>query len=254
MVMRITNIKKSGNKYKIEFSSGRSILTFDNVILDNNLLYDKKIDGMIEIRDESDRQEKVRIVIDIKKDANIDNILNYLFKNTELQISYSYNMIAIVNRRPMVVGVVDIIDAYIAHQKEVITRRSKFDLEAYQKRLNIVDGFLKMMDILDEVIKTIRASKNKTDAKENLMKEFNFNAEQSFNSRFDFGFRSRQRNVKGHLSVFGRLHGLFGNDGTQQRVVHFFRYFNFRFTHFSRASKFSAASLVRTNVSRRMMS
>ncbi len=139
-----------------------------------DIIYDKKIDGMIEIRDESDRQEKVRIVIDIKKDANIDNILNYLFKNTELQISYSYNMIAIVNRRPMVVGVVDIIDAYIAHQKEVITRRTEFDLKHAKLRMHIVSGLIKMLDILDEVIKTIRSSKNKTDAQNNLVKEYGF--------------------------------------------------------------------------------
>ena len=139
---------------------------------------DKKIDGIAEVRDETDRTG-IRIAIDLKANANSDLIINYLLKNTDLQVSYNYNMVAIVNKRPMTLGILPLLDAYIAHQKEVITRRSKFDLEAYQKRLNIVDGFLKMMDILDEVIKTIRASKNKTDAKENLMKEFNFNAEQA---------------------------------------------------------------------------
>lgn len=139
---------------------------------------DKKIDGIAEVRDETDRTG-IRIAIDLKANANSDLIINYLLKNTDLQVSYNYNMVAIVNKRPMTLGILSLLDAYIAHQKEVITRRSKFDLEAYQKRLNIVDGFLKMMDILDEVIKTIRASKNKTDAKENLMKEFNFNTEQA---------------------------------------------------------------------------
>ena len=139
---------------------------------------DKKIDGIAEVRDETDRTG-IRIAIDLKASANSDLIINYLLKNTDLQVSYNYNMVAIVNKRPMTLGILSLLDAYIAHQKEVITRRSKFDLEAYQKRLNIVDGFLKMMDILDEVIKTIRASKNKTDAKENLMKEFNFNALQA---------------------------------------------------------------------------
>lgn len=139
---------------------------------------DKKIDGIAEVRDETDRTG-IRIAIDLKANANSDLIINYLLKNTDLQVSYNYNMVAIVNKRPMTLGILSLLDAYIAHQKEVITRRSKFDLEAYQKRLNIVDGFLKMMDILDEVIKTIRASKNKTDAKENLMKEFNFNALQA---------------------------------------------------------------------------
>ena len=139
---------------------------------------DKKIDGIAEVRDETDRTG-IRIAIDLKTNANSDLIINYLLKNTDLQVSYNYNMVAIVNKRPMTLGILPLLDAYIAHQKEVITRRSKFDLEAYQKRLNIVDGFLKMMDILDEVIKTIRASKNKTDAKENLIKEFGFNAEQA---------------------------------------------------------------------------
>ena len=140
----------------------------------SDIIYDKKIDGMIEIRDESDREEKVRIVIDIKKDADIDNILNYLYKNTELQINYSYNMVAIVNRRPMIVGIMEIIDAYIAHQKDVITRRTKFDLEHAKARMHIVEGLIKALDILDSVIHTIRTSKNKSDAISNLVKEYNF--------------------------------------------------------------------------------
>ena len=140
----------------------------------SDIIYDKKIDGMIEIRDESDREEKVRIAIDLKKDANIDNIINYLMKNTDLQISYTYNMTAIVNRRPMVVGIVDILDAYIAHQKEVITRRTEFDLEHAKARMHIVEGLIKALDILDEIIKTIRSSKNKANAIENLVKEYEF--------------------------------------------------------------------------------
>ena len=140
----------------------------------SDIIYDKKIDGMIEIRDESDREEKVRIVIDLKKDANVDNIHNYLFNNTDLQISYSYNMVAIVNRRPMVVGVIDILDAYIAHQKEVITRRTKFDLEHAKARMHIVEGLIKALDILDEVIHTIRSSKNKSDAINNLVEQYEF--------------------------------------------------------------------------------
>ena len=140
----------------------------------SDIIYDKKIDGMIEIRDESDREEKVRIAIDLKKDANIDNIINYLMKNTDLQIGYTYNMTAIVNRRPMVVGIVDILDAYIAHQKEVITRRTQFDLEHAKARMHIVEGLIKALDILDEIIKTIRSSKNKANAIENLVKEYEF--------------------------------------------------------------------------------
>ena len=140
----------------------------------SDIIYDKKIDGMIEIRDESDREEKVRIAIDLKKDANIDNIINYLMKNTDLQISYTYNMTAIVNRRPMVVGIIDILDAYIAHQKEVTIRRTEFDLEHAKARMHIVEGLIKALDILDEIIHTIRSSKNKANAIENLVNEYQF--------------------------------------------------------------------------------
>ena len=140
----------------------------------SDIIYDKKIDGLIEVRDESDREEKVRIAIDLKRDANTENIINYLMKNTDLQISYSYNMIAIVNKRPMQVGVVDVLDAYISHQKEVITRRTKFDLEHAQARMHIVEGLIKALDILDEIIKTIRSSKNKSDAIKNLVELYKF--------------------------------------------------------------------------------
>ena len=145
----------------------------------SDIIYDKKIDGMIEIRDESDREEKVRIAIDLKKDANVDNILNYLFKNTDLQVSYSYNMVCIVNRRPMIVGVIEVLDAYIAHQKEVITRRTRFDLEHAKARMHIVEGLIKALDILDEVIHTIRASKNKSDAIKNLVESYDFSEKQA---------------------------------------------------------------------------
>ena len=139
---------------------------------------DKKIEGISEVRDETDR-DGLRIAIDLKSNANKEMILNYLLKNTELQVSYSYNMVAIVNRRPETLGIIPMLDAYIAHQKEVIKRRSEFDLKAYEKRLHIVDGFLKMISILDKVIKVIRSSKNKSDAKDNLVKEFSFTVEQA---------------------------------------------------------------------------
>ena len=145
----------------------------------SDVIFDKRIDGILEVRDESDREEKVRIVIDLKKDSNHENILNYLFKNTDLQISYSYNMVAIVNRRPMIVGVVDVLDAYIAHQKEVITRRTKFDLRHAGERMHIVEGLIKALDILDEIIKTIRASKNKSDAIKNLVEKYEFTEKQA---------------------------------------------------------------------------
>ena len=144
----------------------------------NDIRIEKKIDGIVDARDETARGD-LRIAIDLKKDANSELILNYLLKNTEMQISYSFNMIAIVNRRPRLVGILDIIDAYIAHQIEVITRRSKFDLEHAKVRMHIVDGYLKAMGILDEVISCIRKSKNRLDAIDNLVKEFEFTKEQA---------------------------------------------------------------------------
>lgn len=139
---------------------------------------DKKIDGIQEVRDESDR-DGLRIAIDLKKDCNKDVVLNYLLKNTELQISYNFNMIAIVNRAPKQLGLGAMLDAYISHQKEVITRRTKFDLEHAKARLHIVEGLIRCISILDEVIKAIRESKNKANAIENLVKLFEFSEVQA---------------------------------------------------------------------------
>ena len=139
---------------------------------------DKKIDGIVEVRDESDKSG-LQVTIELKKDANSENILNYLYKNTELQISYNYNMIAIVNRRPMQLGLIPILDAYIEHQREVVRKRSDFDLAHAKKRYHIVEGLIKAISILDEVIKTIRASKNKADAIVNLVNKYEFTEEQA---------------------------------------------------------------------------
>ncbi len=144
-----------------------------------DLALEKKIDGISEVRDESDRKDPVRIVIDLKKDANKDLILNYLYKNSDLQISYNYNMVAIVNRRPMTLGILAILDAYIAHQKEVVTRRTEFDLNFAKDRMHIVEGLIKAISILDEVIATIRKSKNKADAKVNLQEKYGFTERQA---------------------------------------------------------------------------
>ena len=144
----------------------------------NDIRIEKKIDGINEVIDSSSRGELI-ITIDLKKDANTELILNYLLKNTDMQVGYSYNMVAIVNRRPMEVGIIDILDAYIAHQKEVVTRRSKFDLAHAKARFHIVEGLIKAISILDEVIRCIRASKNRADATENLVKEFDFTFEQA---------------------------------------------------------------------------
>ena len=145
----------------------------------SELALEKKIDGIMEVRDESDRHDPVRIVIDLKKDANKDLILNYLYKNSDLQISYNYNMVAIVNRRPMTLGVLAILDAYIAHQKEVVTKRTEYDLDYAKSRMHIVEGLIKAISILDEVIATIRASKNKADAKVNLQEKYAFTEKQA---------------------------------------------------------------------------
>ena len=139
---------------------------------------DKKIDGIAEVRDESDK-DGLQITVDLKKGANAENILNYFYKNTELQISYNFNMVVIVNRRPMLLGVLGILDAYIAHQREVIKRRTKFDLAHAKARYHIVEGLIKAISILDEVIKVIRASKNRASSITNLVKEFKFTEEQA---------------------------------------------------------------------------
>ena len=139
---------------------------------------DKKIDGISEVRDETDK-EGIRIVIDLKSTANPDLILNYLYKNTDLQTTYNYNMIAIVNRRPKLLGLLEIIDAHLAHYKSVVINRTRFDLDTFKKELHINEGLVKAISILDEVIKTIRASKNKSDAKDNLVKKYDFTIEQA---------------------------------------------------------------------------
>ena len=139
---------------------------------------DKKLDGVVEVRDESDK-DGLQIAIDLKKDANAENILNYFYKNTELQISYNFNDVVICGRRPMLMGLLGILDAYIEHQREIIKRRSEFDLRTAKARYHIVERLIKAISILDEVIKTIRASKNKADAINNLVKEFDFTEKQA---------------------------------------------------------------------------
>ena len=144
----------------------------------DSIRIDKKVDGISEVRDETDR-EGLQIAIDLKTGANKELILNYLFKNTDLQISYNYNMVSIVNRSPKVLGILEILDAYIDHYKDIIIKRTTFELKTYEKEFNIVSGLMKAISILDEVIKVIRGSKNKADAKENLVNKFDFNIEQA---------------------------------------------------------------------------
>ena len=129
----------------------------------DDIRIDKKIEGIIEVRDES--AADVRVVIDVKKNANKDLIINYLLKNTDMQISYNFNMVSIVNRRPKLLGLAGALDAFIAHQKEVVRRRTEFDLAHAKARYHIVEGLIAMVSILDAVIKTIRESANKKEAK-----------------------------------------------------------------------------------------
>ena len=137
-----------------------------------------KVAGIAEVRDESDR-DGLRIAIELKKDANTELILNYLFKYTDLQVNYNFNMVAIDNFTPRLVGIVPILTSYIAHRKEIILARSRFDKAKAEKRLHIVQGLIRVISILDEVIALIRASENKADAKENLKVSYDFTEEQA---------------------------------------------------------------------------
>ena len=137
-----------------------------------------KVAGIAEVRDESDR-DGLRIAIELKKDANADLILNYLFKYTDLQVNYNFNMVAIDNYTPRQVGIVPILSSYIAHRRDIIVARSRFDKEKAERRLHIVEGLIRVISILDEVIALIRASDNKADAKENLKISYDFTEEQA---------------------------------------------------------------------------
>ena len=145
----------------------------------DDIRFEKKLDGIAEVRDESDKDSNVRIVIDLKPGADKELVLNYLLKNTELQTTYNYNMVCIDKRRPRLLGIIPIIDAYIEHQKDVILKRTNFDLAFARKEMHITEGLVKAISILDEVIAVIRASKNKPDAIENLVKKFDFTTEQA---------------------------------------------------------------------------
>ena len=145
----------------------------------DDIRIDNKVQGIAEVRDESDKDAQVRIVIDLKTGANKELVMNYLLKNTDCQCNYNYNMVTIVNRRPRLLGIIGIIDAYVAHLKEIIKYRSEFDLNVALKEVHYTEGLVKAISILDEVIAVIRASKNKSDAEANLVKEFGFSEAQA---------------------------------------------------------------------------
>lgn len=144
----------------------------------DELRADKKVDGIVEVRDETDRTG-LRIAIELKKDVNSESIKNYLYKNSDLQISYNFNMVAISDGRPKLMGIRQIIDSYLNHQIEVVANRTKFELDNAEKRMHIVEGLIKALSILDKVIELIRSSKNKRDAKETLIEVYEFTEEQA---------------------------------------------------------------------------
>ena len=169
---------KSGKKQiivtEIPYEVNKAVLVkkIDDVRVNN------KVPGIAEVRDESDR-DGLRIAIELKKDADEQTILNYLFKYTDLQINYNFNMVAIDNYTPRQVGIIPMLTSYIAHRKDIILARSRFDKEKAEKRLHIVEGLIRVISILDEIIALIRASDNKADAKENLKISYEFSEEQA---------------------------------------------------------------------------
>ncbi|HFI0255654.1 TPA: DNA topoisomerase IV subunit A [Streptococcus suis] len=169
---------KAGKKQivvtEIPYEVNKAVLVkkIDDVRVNN------KVPGIAEVRDESDRTG-LRIAIELKKDSDEQTILNYLYKYTDLQINYNFNMVAIDNFTPRQVGLQKILSRYIAHRREIIIARSKFDKEKAEKRLHIVEGLIRVISILDEVIALIRASENKSDAKENLKVSYDFSEEQA---------------------------------------------------------------------------
>lgn len=171
-------------KYEFTTEKGKEKIIIDEIPFDVNkanliqkideIRIDKKIDGITEVRDESDKDSNLRIVIDLKAGANKELVLNYLLKNTDLRTSYNFNNVTIVNRRPRLLGILPILDAYIDHRREVVKKATEWDLVKAREQYHITEGLIKAISILDDVIRVIRASKNKADAEENLVKEFDF--------------------------------------------------------------------------------
>lgn len=176
---KIDTVKTKGKEQIIieeipyEVNKGNLIKKIDEIRID------KQIDGIVEVRDESDKKDNLRIAIDLKTNADSNLIVNYLLKNTELQVTFNFNMVTIVNRRPKLLGIIPILDAYIEHQKEVVTKKTQFDLNFALAKVHITEGLVKAISILDDVIKTIRESKNKADAIINLVKKYEFSEKQA---------------------------------------------------------------------------
>jgi len=143
-----------------------------------NIRLEKKVEGISEVRDESGRNG-LRIVVELKKDADANGILAYLLKKTDLQVTYNFNMVAIVNKAPEQLGLLSMLSAYIDHQKEIVTNRTQYDLEKAEDRAHVLLGLVKALNILDEVIATIKASKNRADASQNLIDQYQFSERQA---------------------------------------------------------------------------
>ncbi len=170
---------KNKNKEQLVVTEIPYEVTITNIVKKiDEIRIDKKIEGIQEVRNESGK-EGLKIVVDLKANADKNLVEAYLLKNTDLQISYNFNIVAVVNRRPKQLGIIPILDAYINHQKEVITRRTNFDLSYAKKEYHITEGLVKALGILDEVIKVIRASKNRSDAEKNLVEILTFTEEQA---------------------------------------------------------------------------
>ncbi|ALX47883.1 DNA topoisomerase IV subunit A [Lentibacillus amyloliquefaciens] len=167
---------------------GRQHIVIDEIPYDVNkanmvkkmdeMRIDKKVEGIAEVRDETDRTG-LRVVIELKKGANSEGVLNYLYKNTDLQVTYSFNMVAIHDKTPKLLSLPQILDSYIIHQKEIVTRQTVFDLKKAKNRSHIVEGLIKAVSILDELIATIRASKDKQDAKKRIINAYGFSEDQA---------------------------------------------------------------------------
>ncbi|MFC5648371.1 DNA gyrase subunit A [Paenibacillus solisilvae] len=143
-----------------------------------NIRIEKKVEGIAEVRDESGRNG-MRIVVEFKKDADAQGILAYLLKKTDLQVVYNFNMVAIVNKAPKQLGLKEILTAYVAHQREVVTHRTQYDLDKAEDRAHVLEGLAKALNLLDEIIATIKGSKNRQDAQNNLVSKFTFTERQA---------------------------------------------------------------------------
>nr|MCH9869397.1 hypothetical protein [Serratia marcescens] len=168
-----------GGKQKIEITEIPYEVVKSNLVAKiDGIRLNKEVAGISEVRDESDR-EGMSIVIELAKDASADGILTYLFKKTDLQISYNFNMVAIHDQRPVLVTLQNGLTAFLDFRKDVVLKRSAYDLKKAQARQHIVEGLIRMLSILDEVVQTIRSSKNRKDATQNLIDQYDFTKAQA---------------------------------------------------------------------------